>query len=63
MKKFTFEWLKGSLNDNGIKILKDNNILFGYDAYFRLMAQIGGKWYFVQYVKEYGNTYNMIFCI
>lgn len=63
MRKYTFEWLKGSLDDNGIKILKEHNILFAYDTYNRLKAKIGGKWYFVQYVKVYGDTYDIVFCI
>lgn len=54
MEKFLsipFEWKAGSLNDNGIKLLKDRKIRWCYSKYFELYAKQAGRWLQVTYKK------------
>ena len=41
---FSFNWEKGSINDNIIKYLKANNIEYRYGLGFKLEAKIKGEW-------------------
>ena len=45
---FTFEWVSGSMNDNIIKWLKQNNIDWHYNHFFELVADVYG---ISQYLK------------
>lgn len=64
MKKynFTIEWTSGSINDNIIKYLKENNIEYYYNQYFQLVADLYGigKYFKFDYEKINGNTYGII---
>ena len=64
MKKynFTVEWEKGSINDNIIKFLKENNIDFYYNHYFQLVADLYGTGQYFKFDYEHieGKTFGII---
>ena len=63
MKKynFTVEWEKGSINDNIIKFLKENNISFHYNHFGTLVADLYGIGQYFKFDYEHinGNTYGI----
>lgn len=55
MSKFLsipFRWLSGSLNDNGIRLLREKGIRYCYNSTFNLYAKLGDHWYPVEYHRE-----------
>lgn len=46
-----FRWTSGSLNDNGIRLLKSRNIRTCYN-YESLYAKFSGHWFPVQYKRN-----------
>lgn len=59
LSRVRFQWEKGSLNDNGIQILKRHNVKFCY-VHFSLHALVMGRWCPIDYQKLKGNTWEMI---
>ena len=63
MKKynFTVEWKKGSINDNIITFLKENNISFHNNRFGTLVADLYGigQYFKFEYEHIYGNTYGI----
>lgn len=57
----SFHWEKGSLNDNGIRKLKELGLPFRYN-FFKLQAYLG-DWFDVEYhkfdVTEHGDLWIM----
>ena len=54
MNKYNFivDWTSGSINDNIIKYLKDNDIKYYYNQYFVLFADIYGIGQYFKFVHE-----------
>lgn len=63
MNKYNFivDWTSGSINDNIIKYLKDNNIKYYYNQYFILIADIYGigEYFKFDYEKIHGSAYGI----
>ena len=63
MKKynFTVEWEKGSISDNIIKFLKENNISFHNNHFGTLVADLYGIGQYFKFAYEHisGNTYGI----
>ena len=63
MKKynFTVEWEKGSISDNIIKFLKENNISFHNNYFGTLVADLYGIGQYFKFDYEHisGNTYGI----
>lgn len=59
-KKYNFivKWENGSINDNIIKYLKENNIDFHYNKYFVLVADLYGIGKYFKFDYEQINDYN-----
>ena len=55
----TFEWLKGSANDNIIKVFKENNIDYYYNEFFSLVADINKDSNYVR--VDYKHIENRLF--
>ena len=55
---FYFVWEEGSLNDNGIKLLKEAGIRFCYILQ-KLHAEKDGRWAPVEYRKENDYVWSM----
>ena len=58
---FTVEWEKGSISDNIIKFLKENNISFHNNHFGTLVADLYGIGQYFKFEYEYinGNTYGI----
>ena len=46
-----FKWERGSLNDNGIELLKKHGLEFGYQM-MKLCVRLNGRWCPVEYKKR-----------
>ena len=57
--RFRFMWLSGSMNDNGIKILKKHGIEYGYYMQ-KLYAIRDGNYYPIDYKQIRDNLFEMI---
>ena len=57
--RFWFHWESGSLNDNGIEILKRHEMKFCYIC-FSLHVLIRNRWCPVEYKKISGDHWEMI---
>lgn len=62
MDKIIIKWdnENASLNDLGIKALRNINITYRY-CFNELQAYVYGDWHTVAYSKLYGNTYQVCF--
>lgn len=58
VSRFRFRWLDGSLNDNGIRILKLHRIEFGYHL-MKLYAIRNGNYYPIEYEQVKNNLFEM----
>lgn len=57
--RFSFIWSSGSLNDNGIKILKSIDIGYGYHNQ-KLYAIRNGNYYPIDYKQVHNDLFEMI---